>query len=98
MAKEQGVCNYFRDKCCTEIPQFAGEKGNLSILLKQMEAMRDEHVKNSNWNTKPEALDKIWEWLSKLSWPCIFQIIGMILGGLFLTAAVVICFMLPIIK
>lgn len=33
MAEEQGACNYFRDECCTEIPQFAGEPGNVTKLL-----------------------------------------------------------------
>lgn len=80
------------------IPFNTGEDGNLTEVLGQLKAVRDEHVQNTNWNTKPHLLEKIWNWLRKLSWSKILSIIGMVLGTILLLTLMTICIIFPLIR
>lgn len=44
MAEEQVVCSHFGDECCTVILTVTGTDGNLTKLLNNLKALRDEHV------------------------------------------------------
>lgn len=98
LAAEHGVYSYFGDECCTVNPVHTGEDGNLTEVLRQLKTVRDEHVKNTNWNTKPHVLEKIWNWLSTLSWSRILSIIGMVLGAVLLLALITVCVIFPLIR
>lgn len=98
MAEENGVCSHFGDECCTVIPTVTGKDGNLTKLLDKLRSLRNEHVINSNWNTKSQTLSRIWEWVGSLSWRKILQMIGMLLGGFLLVVAVIMCCIIPIIS
>lgn len=51
-----------------------------------MKTLRDEHIKDTNWNTNMQGL---WEWFKNLSWEKVLQAIGMAIGTLLLIAMVV---------
>lgn len=99
LAQDQNVCSYAGDdECCSVIPLHTGENGNLTKLLEVMKRIRKEHVENSNWKTKPAFLEKVWNWLDKLSWKKVLQIIGVALGALVLIAIIVTCCVLPLVR
>ncbi|XP_029691389.1 uncharacterized protein isoform X2 [Takifugu rubripes] len=55
MAGDQGICDEIGEDCCTLIPMHTGANGSLTGLLNEMRKMRDEHVRNSNWNTQVKS-------------------------------------------
>ncbi len=74
---------------------YTGEGGNLTGILKKMKTLRDEHVKNSNWNTRTQA---IWDFFNKLFWKKVLQLIGMVVGTLLLIVMIVTCCVVPLIR
>lgn len=60
-----------------------------------MKTLRDEHIKDTNWNTNMQGL---WEWFKNLSWEKVLQAIGMAIGTLLLIAMVVMWCVFPLIK
>lgn len=95
MAADQGICDEIGDECCTVIPLHTGVNGNLTRILDKMRQMRDEHVRNSSWNTQ---LKGFWDWLGKLGWLKYLKMIGAVLGGILPVVLVVICCIIPLLR
>ncbi len=74
---------------------YAGEGGNLTLVLKKMTEMRNEHVHNSNWNTRAQS---IWDFFNNLSWKKVLQMVGMVIGTLLLIVVLVTCCVIPLIR
>lgn len=95
LAEEQGVCSVMGEDFYTAIPMHTGTEGNLTKALVNMKEMRDEHVSNSNWNTKSPS---VWGWIQSLIWKKALQAVGMVIGLLPLTFMVVSCCVSPILR
>lgn len=95
LAEDQGVCDVIGEHCCTVIPMHTGEDGNLTRALQNIRTLRDQHVQNSNWNTK---ISSIWSWLSTLSPGKILYTVGMLLGFVVLALLVIACCILPLVQ
>lgn len=95
MAPHQGVCDVIGEECCAEIRLHTGTDGNLTKILMEMRKMRDQHVRNSNWNTQ---LTSFGDWLMSGGWLRPLKLIGIIIGMLMLMVAVVICCVVPIVR
>lgn len=95
MAPQQGVCEEIGEECCTEIPLHTAAGGNLTRLLQEMRRMRDEHVRNSNWNTQ---LTSFGDWFWKGGWLEGLKKIGIAIGLLLLLVMVVVCCVIPLLR
>lgn len=78
---------------CAAVPMHTGTEGSICKALVNMKEMRDEHVSNSYWNTKPPS---VWGWIQSLSWEKAPQAVGMVIGLLPLIVMVVSCCVFPI--
>ena len=95
MAEDQGICDVIGEECCTLIPMHTGSNGSLTGVLKEMKRLRDEHVKNSNWNTQ---IKSFWDWLGKLGWLKYLKMAGIVLAGIILVVLLVICCVVPLLR
>ena len=95
MAEDQGICDVIGEECCTLIPMHTGSNGSLTGVLKEMKRLRDEHVKNSNWNTQ---ITSFWDWLGKLGWLKYLKLAGIVVAGIILVVLLVICCVIPLLR
>lgn len=95
LAEEQGVCDRFRDDCCTAIPMHTGDAGNITRILENLKRMRNDHVKHSNWNSSSYS---VWQWFQNLSLLQLLKSIGIAIGIILLILMLLTCCVFPLIK